>query len=191
MSFTCFRTKSKSSTSSSESDDDSTSKISSADDHLNIVDVKEGKNAESSQLPTHSVVQNEKSEEDDCSSNSSESMDRKPKRMKNVSVDKYGMEGNISTFVQISREENTRVKELKKWRQYGQTIKKSNFPMEPRPWSLLPGPPTTQQPHQKQSEQLSQAMVTSPRPSNAATAATETIDMKWKQSYKKRRFEYH
>ncbi len=62
--------------------------------------------------------------------------------------------------------------------------------MEPRPWSLLPGPPTTQQPHQKQSEQLSQAMVTSPRPSNAATAATETIDMKWKQSYKKRRFEY-
>ncbi len=59
MSFTCYRTKSKSSTSSSENDDDSTSKISSADEHLNIVDVKEGKNAESSQLPTHSVVQNE------------------------------------------------------------------------------------------------------------------------------------
>jgi hypothetical protein len=56
MSFTCYRTKSKSSTSSSENDDDSTSKISSADEHLNIVDIKEGKNAESSQLPIHSVV---------------------------------------------------------------------------------------------------------------------------------------
>jgi len=95
MSFTCFRTKSKSSTSSSESDDDSTSKISSADEHLNIVDVKEGKNAESSQLPTYSVVQNEKSEEDDCSSSSSESMDRKPKRLKNVLVDKYGIEKRV------------------------------------------------------------------------------------------------
>jgi len=188
MSFTCYRTKSKSSTSSSENDDDSTSKISSADEHLNIVDIKEGKNAESSQLPIHSVVQNEKSEGDDCSSNSSESMDRKPKRMKNVLVDKYGIEGITSSFVQISREEKTRVKELKKWRQYGQTLKKSNFPMEPQPWSLLPGLPTTQQPHQKQSEQLSQAMVTSPRPRNAAS---ETIDMKWIQSYKKRRFEYH
>jgi hypothetical protein len=183
--------KSKSSTSSSENDDDSTSKISTADEHLNIVDIKEDKNAESFHLPIHSDVQDEKSEGDDCSSNSSESMDRKPKRMKNVLVDKYGIEGNTSSFVQISREEKTRVKELKKWRQYGQTIKKPNFPMEPRPWSLLPGLATMQQPHWKQSEQLSQAMVTSPRPRHAATATSETIDMKWIQSYKKRRFEYH
>jgi hypothetical protein len=188
MSFTCYRTKSNSSTSSSENDDDSTSKISTADEHLNIVDIKEGKNAESSDLPIHSVAQDEMSEGDDCSSNSSESMDRKPKRMKNVLVDKYGIDGNKSSFVQISREEKTRVKELKKWRQYGQTIKKSNFPMEPQPWSLLPGFATTQLPHQKQSEQLSRAMVTFPRPRHAAS---ETIDMKWIQSYKKRRFEYH
>ena len=59
MSFTCYRTKSKSSTSSSENDDDSTSKISSADEHLNIVDIKEGKNAESSDLPIHSVAQDD------------------------------------------------------------------------------------------------------------------------------------
>jgi hypothetical protein len=43
MSFTCYRTKSKSSTSSSENDDDSSSKISTFDEHINIVDIKEEK----------------------------------------------------------------------------------------------------------------------------------------------------
>ncbi len=191
MSFTCYRTKSKSSTSSSENDDDSSSKISTVDEHINIVDIKEEKNAESFYLPNNSVAQDENIEGDDCSCNSSESMDRKPKRMKNTLVDKHGIEGNISSFVQISREEKTRVRESKKWRQYGQTMKKSNFPTESRPWSLLSGVVTTQEPHWKSSEQVPQAMVTSPYPRHAATAASETIDMKWIQSYKKRRFEYH
>jgi len=129
MSFNCYRTKSKSSTSSSENDDDSSSKISTFDEHINIVDIKEEKTA-SFYLPNNSVAQDENSEGDDCSSNSSESMDRKAKRMKNTLVDKYGIEGNISSFVQNSREEKTRVRESKKWRQYGQTMKKSNFPTE-------------------------------------------------------------
>ena len=188
MSFTCYRTKSKSSTSSSENDDDSSSKISTVDEHINIVDIKEEKNAESFYLPNNSVAQDENTEGADCSSNSSESMDRKPKRMKNTLVDKYGIEGNISSFVQISREEKTRVRESKKWQQYGQTMKESNFPTESRPWSLLSGVATTQEPHWKPSEQVTPAMVTSPYPRHAATVLSETIDMKWIQSYKKRRF---
>jgi len=187
MSFNCYRTKSKSSTSSSENDDDSSSKISTFDEHINIVDIKEEKNAASFYLPNNSVAQDENSEGDDCSSNSTEAMDRKPKRMKNTLVDKYGIEGNISSFVQNSREERTRVRESKKWRQYGQTMKKSNFPTESRPWSLLSGVITTQEPHWKPSEQVPQAMVTAPNPGHATTAVSETIDMKWIQSYKKKR----